>query len=242
MGRRKGGSEHIATPKGWPEPPFSINDATSIGGRTFLVCERTVGGWRGVASTPMIYGHLDDFTFPDDECSLTPQRGKRFYPWADKINPATGKPQVFADYMQAYKRFALAQGATPEAIRLLDIHEPLTKKEVEQMAEKKLAKKAPVKKAAPKTKAEGEAKSVIKTKGKGNPEALKKAREAQKDAGPDTRKITMLVKENPYREGTKRAEAFEAAKKAKTVQDYKDSGGPAKYINRWDSEGIIKLS
>ncbi len=93
----------------------------------------------------------------------------------------------------------------------------------------------------------GEAPAAAKTpaKGggrKGNPEALAKARAAREDAGPDTRKIKILNKENPYREGSNRAASFDALKGAKTAQDYKDAGGKAKYLSRWAAEGIIELA
>ena len=98
------------------------------------------------------------------------------------------------------------------------------------MAEK-LAKKG----AAPKA-------EKAASKSKGNPDALKKAREARAEAGPDVRKITITNKENPYREGSNRAASFNALKGAKTVEDYKTAGGKTKYLSRWVDEGRITLS
>jgi hypothetical protein len=77
---------------------------------------------------------------------------------------------------------------------------------------------------------------------KGNAEALAKARAARaENAGPDTRKIKILNKENPYRENSGRAAAFNALKGAKTVEDYKSAGGKTKYLSRWAEEGRISL-
>lgn len=229
-------SEHLAYPKGWPTLPFLMRDSASINGAYYIVCERTVGGWRAISSAHAVYWFLTDYTIYDHESARAQARGKRFYAWEHNVNQATGEVRTWDQHLQAFKRLALQEGATPEAIRLLDLYEPLNKKEVDTMAAKKLekqeAKKTP--KAAPA--AEG------KPKSKGNPEALKKAREAAADKGPDVRKVTMLTKENPYRAESKRAIAFDTMAKSKTVQDYKDAGGPAKYVNRWAEEGLLKLS
>lgn len=125
---------------------------------------------------------------------------------------------------------ALEGGATPEAILLIHNLAPFTDKELNIMAEK-LAKKG----AAPKA-------DKAASKSKGNPDALKKAREARAEAGPDVRKITITNKENPYREGSNRAASFNALKGAKTVEDYKTAGGKTKYLSRWVDEGRITLS
>lgn len=125
---------------------------------------------------------------------------------------------------------ALEGGATPEAVLLIHSLAPFTDKELNIMAEK-LAKKG----AAPKA-------EKAATKSKGNPDALKKAREARAEAGPDVRKITITNKENPYREGSNRAASFNALKGAKTVEDYKTAGGKTKYLSRWVDEGRIALS
>lgn len=124
----------------------------------------------------------------------------------------------------------LEGGATPEAVLLIHNLAPFNAKELNIMAEK-LAKKG----AAPKA-------DKAATKSKGNPDALKKAREARAEAGPDVRKITITNKENPYREGSNRAASFNALKGAKTVEDYKTAGGKTKYLSRWVEEGRITLS
>lgn len=130
------------------------------------------------------------------------------------------------------KEALLAHGGTPEAVRIM-----ITLGQLEEgdiiVAKAKLGTKG----AEPAAEKTAPAK---KSGGKGNAEALAKAREAR-EAGPDTRKIAILKKENPYREGSNRAASFDALKGAKTAQDYKDAGGKAKYLSRWAEDGIIKL-
>jgi hypothetical protein len=215
---------HIKIPKGWPTPPFIMNDRTSVIGTTFIVCERTVGGWRAIGSAVAVYPYLTDFTMDDRHCALTD--GRRFKPWEHNVNQLDGTPRSFKEHLAALKLFALRDGATPEAIRLLDIHEPLTEEEVSIMAAKKAEKEAPAKKPAA-------AKAAKADKPKKEPKAT---------AAADTRKITVVTKECPYREGSKRAASWAALKGAKTVADYVAAGGAAKYVSRWEGEGHIKLS
>lgn len=137
-----------------------------------------------------------------------------------------------------FKRVALDKGATPEAIRLLGTLIPLTKKECSIMAEKLKAKATAKKtadskglkaaaKAAPVAKGAKEAAAAPKRRG--NPEALKKAREARANKGPDTRKIKALkkVKELDARDGTFRRKMLEDLISSKTVQEFRDKN--AKY-------------
>lgn len=229
---RKAESPHVKIPKGWPTPPFVMRDATSPIGTTFIVVERTVGGWRALGSAYAVYSYLNDYTFMDRQCALESRPGKRFTPWhVDLDRKERGEPATYKDHLAAYKLFALRDGATPEAIRLLDIFEPLTEKEVSAMAAAKEAKDAPKKAAPAKTAA-----------GKGGAAAKPKADKAPAETKADARKITVLKKDNPYREGSARAASFDALKGAKTVDEYKAAGGAVKYISRWEAEGIIKLS
>lgn len=217
MSRKRKESEHTAIPKGWPTPPFIMRDRTSVIGTYFVVAERTVNGWRALGSANAVYPYLTDYTMEDRHCSR--QAGaRRFYPWEHNVD-IDGAQRSFKQHLEAFKLFALRDGATPEAIRLLDIHEPLSSEEVNIMATKKAEKEAPKK--TPATKADKPAK------------AAKAA---------DTRKITVVEKENPYRAESKRALSWNALKGAKTVADYVANGGAAKYISRWESEGRIKLA
>lgn len=224
-----------AIPKGWLTPPFLMNDITSMVGNRWLVLERTVGGWLAVRASVGMESYLTHDIIYDKHCSRQSSRARRFHPWEHNVNQITGEQRSFDDHLRAYRLMALQQGATAEAIRLLHQHyQPFTEKEAADMADKLTKKTDAPKKGADKPAAE-------KKGGKGNPEALKKAREAAAEKGPDVRKITILKKENPYREGSGRAASFDALKGAKTVEDYKNAGGKVKYISRWESEGIIKL-
>jgi hypothetical protein len=55
----------------------------------------------------------------------------------------------------------------------------------------------------------------------------------------DTRKIKIVIRENPHHKGTARAAAFDAVCKAKTVADYAASGNKVKYLSRWKTSGHI---
>lgn len=223
-------------PKGWPAPPFIMVDITSILNNRVLVMERSFGAWRGVTWS-IAYGVVQDIIMPDEECWLHRTNRHRFHPWEHNVNQVDGAPRDFVDHRVALRNLAFRDGASPEAVRLLHADMAFTQEEVKKMAAKNAEKLA--KKAAP---AKADKVAGDKPKGKGNPEALKKAREARAEAGPDVRKITIITKENPYREGSGRAASFAALKGAKTVEDYKSAGGKVKYISRWEGEGHIKLS
>lgn len=224
MAKRKE-NNHTQLPKGWPAPPFIVRDRTSPIGTQFIVCERTVNGWRAIGSANAVYTYLTDFTMEDRHCSRV-AGARRFYPWEHNINQLDGTQRSFKDHLVALKQFALRDGATPEAIRLLDLHEPLTTEEVDIMATKKAEKDAP-KVAAKAPKAEKTAKA---------PKAPKEPKAA------DTRKITVVTKKCPYRAESKRAASWAALKGAKTVAGYVANGGAVKYIARWEGEGHIKLA
>jgi hypothetical protein len=117
--------------------------------------------------------------------------------------------------LNRFREEAVSNGATPEAVTLLDPILRFDDKEKAIMAEK-LTKK-PAAKAAPKAAA---------AKPKGNPEALAKAREAKAaaSAGPDKRKISVVKKPHGAREGTTRATLLDTIYKSKTVQDAVDAG------------------
>lgn len=58
----------------------------------------------------------------------------------------------------------------------------------------------------------------------------------------DTRRIKVVIKDNPHREGTGRYEAFEAVRAAKTVADYAATGHKPKYLAKWVDSGHIELN
>lgn len=72
----------------------------------------------------------------------------------------------------------------------------------------------------------------------------KAAKEASepKSSGPDKRKIKLLTKENPKREGSASYERFEHYRKAKTVQDFLDAGGTRADLKHDEAAGHIEIS
>lgn len=69
----------------------------------------------------------------------------------------------------------------------------------------------------------------------------KKAASKRHDYGADTRRIKVVVKENPHREGTTRHAAFEAVRTSKTIADYAATGSKPKYLDRWRKSGHIEV-
>ena len=68
------------------------------------------------------------------------------------------------------------------------------------------------------------------------------ARTKRSNAASDARKLKVLVKESPYRAGSKRDLAFQALDGAKTVAEYMATeGAKAKYLTRWEAAGIIQV-
>ena len=57
----------------------------------------------------------------------------------------------------------------------------------------------------------------------------------------DGTKISVLIKDNPHREGTARADAFSAVLGCKTVDDYYAAGHKTKYLGDWETSGHIKI-
>lgn len=138
---------------------------------------------------------------------------------------------------------AKKHGATLEAIQLLGVLTPLTKEDETTMAQAKLSKasgdKAGLKDAAKKAPVGG-----AKAKGAGNTAALTAARE-QKASANDAKKIKVLKKENPYREGTKAAATYELLRGCATVADAKakaTSDHDLGYIRYASRDGHISLT
>lgn len=206
-----------------PALPFLCNDQGNYINRDYVIVERVFCGYQGVC----YFFHEPDI--PVLVCTVLDSTvGRKHH-----IKHATLSEVKTA--LGPIRSAALVRGATPEAVRLIHGILPFSNEELQIMSNKLKSKgegKATASKAA---KAD---KPVKAEKAKSNPDALEKAR----DAGPDVRKITVLKKENPYREGTKRANSFDALKGAKTVEEYKAAGGAVKYISRWESEGIIKVA
>lgn len=99
---------------------------------------------------------------------------------------------------------------------------PFNAEASEGKAPKKASKKSAVKKAT----------GVVKKASK---------KEATSEVAPDTRKIKLLVKENPKREGSAAYERFELYSSSKTVQDFKDAGGKAADLTHDEQKGFIEV-
>lgn len=237
-------SETVAVPKGWPHPPFMMVDTASVSGTKLLILARSALAWIGVEYCP--YDYVRDVVVHDRHTSRGGAKGKRFHPWEHNTNLETGVVRDWDQHLSALAALAKRDGATPEAIRLLDGVVPFTQKDVEDMAGKlskktEAAPKAAAEKAPKAAKGKAAETGAEAPKKKGNPEALAKARAARAEAGPDVRKISIVNKTNPYREGSNRAASYDALKGAKTVDDYVTAGGKKKYISRWVEEGHITV-
>lgn len=230
-----------------PKLPFSMCDRGAYINRPWVAIERMGKEYLGAVYFRFATGVVEACAVGVHEIDIDRNAHagrKQFY--VDGHHTMNGPTGIAKTHLQWLKNRALMGGATPDAIRLLKMVTEVTKKEEAEMAAKeKLAKKT----AKTSTEADAGAAPVGKggkagataKKSKGNPEALKKAREARAAAGPDTRKIKILNKENPYRAESNRAASFDALKGAKTVEDYVAAGGKTKYLSRWASEGRISL-
>lgn len=98
-----------------------------------------------------------------------------------------------------------------------------------------MAKAATTEKTAPKPeKASKVSRGVVAKKTSNDEDDEDKARERKY---PEILKIKILNKENPHREGSKRAEAFTALQNSKTMGDYYATGHKIKYIQGWIESG-----
>lgn len=138
-------------------------------------------------------------------------------------------PELLASLIQTLRDTATRVGATPEAIRLLDVMLPFSEKEKKIMAEKLKAKASAAKPDKDGLKSAAKKAPVAKGGGnkgtakRGNAEALAKAR-AARSSGPDTRKITKLkkAKDIEARDGTFRQRMLQDLLASNTVQDFRD--------------------
>lgn len=149
---------------------------------------------------------------------------RRVRPWLEKIFGSSGKvadPEFIVRDRQRHQQKADRKGRL-SALNELD--EPSTENQptTEEEDTMKVAIKEPkdAKKAAP-------SKPDVKALKKANKVATKSLTEMRGRPGAysDEQKITMLVKENPRREGSDVYDQFEMLKKSKTVGAYKKAGG-----------------
>lgn len=72
--------------------------------------------------------------------------------------------------------------------------------------------------------------------------AKKPAKKEKSEAASDDRKITLVSKENPKREGSAAHDRFELYRKAKTVQQFYDAGGTSADVRYDAKHGFIKVA
>jgi len=164
------------------------------------------------------------------------------------------EPARIAD---AFRTRALQHGATPEAIRLLGQMVPLTKEDVNTMAEKLKGKgNAAALKAAAKATPVNAAKAtkeVTKNNRAGNVDGLAKARAVREETGAALRakKIKALKnkKEIEARDGTFRRQMLEDLLASKTVGEFYDKSpedGKSKYdascVRFGEEKGYVELA
>jgi len=119
---------------------------------------------------------------------------------------------------------------------------------MEENMASKFAKKETSEKAAPTEKVSKavkpakveKAEKPVKAKKAEKPAKAKKADKAEKSE--DTRKITVLVKENPKREGTESHKRFGLYAKSKTVADFIKAGGTMADIKHDEGKSFIKVA
>jgi hypothetical protein len=193
-------------------------------GRRILVLGRTFQGVFGVALNP---AYVPGVQVGVTDCVVLD--------WHLRNYPRIEEETSLHSLISSIKESMLAHGATSLAVQWIGEWSPFTEEELSIMATKLKTKGA---EAAPAKEAKTPA------KGKGNPEALAKAREARSadSAESDKRKIKIVNKENPFREGSNRAASFDALKGAKTVADYKEAGGKPKYLAKLVESGHIELT
>lgn len=80
----------------------------------------------------------------------------------------------------------------------------------------------------------------LKEVSKGKAPKAEKAERAPREA--DTRKIKLLVKENPKREGSASYDRFELYRKAKTVADFVEAGGSTADVRYDEKAGYIQVA
>jgi len=183
-----------------------------------------------------------------------------------------GTRYVLSDYpvealALGYKAKALSYGATSQAMRLLGTLVPLSEEDLNTMAEKLKVKggaaetdekpkrarakgdAAALKEAAKETPVAGKrgkasAAPAEPAKKRGNLEALEKARAAGNAAREENRKkkITLVEKTNPKREGSKAFTNYALYRTSKTVGDFLDAGGTMADVRYDSNKGFITLS
>lgn len=231
----------------YPKLPFSVGDRAAFIRKATVALELVEVPTLRIVAYNLPYNRVEVIDLPVSRVSADANTKDQFY--VDGNHVEGGPPAMAKTHLSWLRTAALNSGATPDAIRLLSkATGAFTKKEENEMAEKlkakasaKSADKEGLKsaaKAAPVAKGDTGAK-----KGRGNPEALAKAR-AARQTGPDTRKIKALVKAKDLkaREGSTRRTMLEALLSSKTVQEFREKGYSAGDLNYATGAGIVSVA
>lgn len=224
-----------------PKPPFSVGDRGAFIRKAFVAVDIVNVPTYECVVYSIAYNRVETMHIPVSEMG-DDHNGKKTQFYVDGYHTGFGPNGLAKTHLGWLRIQALEQGATPEAIRLLSrATKPFTKKEEATMAEKLKSKSAPkqadtkaLKTAAAKTPVGG-------AKKRGNPEALKRAREAK---APDTRKIKALIKPKDItaREGSTRRTMLEALLSSKTVAEFRAKGYSAGDLNYAIGADIVSVA
>lgn len=206
-----------------PPTPFPVCDRGAFIRKAFVACDIVSVPTFECLTYSIAYDRVEMMHIPVSEMGID-HEGKRTQFYVDGNHVMGGPAHLSKTHLQWLRLKALESGATPDAIRLLsNTTGKFSQKEMNDMAEKLASKAAPKKADAKGLKKAAASTPVGGKKGRGNTEALKKAREAK---GPDTRKIkaNIKVKDIAAREGSYRHKMVTALLGSKTVQEFRDQG------------------
>lgn len=208
-----------------PKLPFSVGDRAAFIRKAAVAMEIVNVPTVRVVTYSIAYDRVEVIDIPVSRVSTDANTKDQHY--VDGGHVMDGPAAMARTHLSWLRSQALKGGATPDAIRLLSkATGAFTKREEADMAEKLKAKKSAAKADGEGLKAAAKKTPVAKStaketpKKRGNPEALKKARESK---GPDTRKITALKKPKDIeaRVGTFRHRMLADLLASKTVQEFK---------------------
>jgi len=237
---KKPGDGPTVPPAELPKHPYPVGDRAAFIRKAAVVLDIVQVPTAMVVVYSVAYDRVEVAHIPLSEI----ETGRQWY--VDGFHVSGGPAALAKTHLSWLRSQALTGGATPEAIRLLEkATSAFSNKEKTAMAEKLKAKatrpnKAALKAAAASTPVAGDRATPKK---RGNPEALKKAREAK---GPDTRKIKALIKAKDInaRAGSFRHQMLSDLLASKTVDEFKqkDAKYNAACVNFGVSQGAISVS
>lgn len=219
-----------------PKFPFTMGDRGSYIRKAAVAVAAMGKEYIAVLHYEFAYNRVSVMAVHRDEIDASHQGTRAMY--VDGAHTNFGPTGLAKTHLQWLKIQALRGGATPDAIRYIKETIGLTKQEEQEMA-----------KAATKTKPVGKGGKVAGGKGKGNPEALERARAASqaRNAENAKQKLTVTAKLGDVKLRGGRLAKFEwvAKNKPKTVgdalgQEVTDSEGTTHKIDMGALRGMEK--